>query len=85
MSAFRNLIAVAMFNVWVYFAVSNLLLFQSGISEPVGHYVFETFANFWRVSVSVWENLVSNKKSQFQKIWSRRKSLGFGFRKFGLE
>ena len=34
MSAFRNLIAVAMFNVWVYFAVSNLLLFQSGISEP---------------------------------------------------
>ena len=32
----------------------------------------ETFANFWRVLVSVSENLVSEK------------SLGFGFRKFGL-
>ena len=30
----------------------------------------ETFANFWRVSVSL--------------IWSRRKSLGFGFGKFAL-
>ena len=46
------------------------------------YYVFETFANFWRVSVSVSENLVSNKKSRFRKIWPRRKSLGFG--KFGL-
>ena len=33
---------------------------------------FETFANFFRVSVSVLENLVSEK------------SLGFGFGKFGL-
>ena len=32
----------------------------------------ETFANFWRVSVSVSENLVSEK------------SLGFGFGDFGL-
>ena len=32
----------------------------------------ETFANFWRVSVSVSENLVSEK------------SLGFGFGEFGL-
>ena len=67
----------------------------------------ETFANFWRVSVSVSENLVSEKsigfdfgefglgkkvsvsvseifalgkKSWFwfRKIWSRKKSLGFG-------
>ena len=41
---------------------------------------FETVANFLRVSVS--ENLVSEKKSRFQRIWSRRKSLGFG--KFGI-
>ena len=34
---------------------------------------FETFANFFRVSVSVSENLVS------------KKSLYFGFGKFGLE
>ena len=32
----------------------------------------ETFANFWRVLVSVSENLVS------------KKSIGFGFGKFGL-
>ena len=45
---------------------------------------FETFANFLRVSVS--ENLVSEKKSRFRfrKIWSRKKGLGFGFRKVGL-
>ena len=37
----------------------------------------ETFANFWRVSVSVWENLVSGRKSRFwfPKIWSRKKVL----------
>ena len=97
-SAFRNLIAVAMFNVWVYFAVSNLLLFQSGISEPeydiafsrllpiFGGFLFR-FRRIWsqikslgfrkiglggKVSVSVSENLVSDK------------SLGFSFRKYGL-
>ena len=45
---------------------------------------FETFANVLRVSVS--ENLVSERKSRFQfrKIWSRKKSLGFGFVKLGL-
>ena len=42
----------------------------------------ETFAKFLRVSVSVSENLVSEKKSQFRNIWSRKKSLGFG--EFGL-
>ena len=57
----------------------------------------ETFANFWRVSVSVSENVVSEKKYRFRfrknlvsekkswfrfrKIWSREKSLGFGFGK----
>ena len=47
---------------------------------------FETFANFLRVSVSVSENLVSEKKSryQFRKIWYRKKSLGIGFGKFGI-
>ena len=43
----------------------------------------KTFANFLRVSVSVSENLVSEKKSRyrFQKIWYWKKSLGIGFRK----
>ena len=43
----------------------------------------ETFANFLRVSVSVSENLVSEKKSRyrFQKMWYRKKSIGFGFGK----
>ena len=46
----------------------------------------KTFANFLRVSVSVSENLVSEKKSRyrFQKIWYRKKSLGIGFGKFGI-
>ena len=44
---------------------------------------FETVANFLRVSVS--ENLVSEKKSQFwfQRIWSWNKSIGFG-QNFGI-
>ena len=69
-SAFRNLIAVAMFNVWVYFAVSNLLLFQSGISVPEYDIAFSRllpiFGGFW-----------------FQRI-SSQKNLSFGVRKFGL-
>ena len=56
---------------------------------------FETFAKSLRVSVSVSENLVSEKKVSvlvskklglgkksrfwFRKIWFRKKSLGFGF------
>jgi len=45
---------------------------------------FETFANFLKVSVSVSENLVSEKKSRFRfrKTLVSEKSLGFG--KFGL-
>ena len=39
----------------------------------------ETFANFWRVLVSVLENLVSEKKSRF-RFWN--KSILFG--KFGI-
>ena len=47
---------------------------------------FETFANFLRVSVSVSENLVSEKKSRyrFRKIWYRKKSTRYLFRKFGI-
>ena len=43
----------------------------------------ETFAKFWRVSVLVSKNLVSEKKSRFRfrKIWSRKKSIGFSFGK----
>ena len=43
----------------------------------------ETFANFWRVSVSVSKNLVSEKKFRFWfwRIWSQKKSIGFGFGK----
>ena len=43
----------------------------------------ETCANFWRVSVSISENLVSEKKSRFRRIWYQKKSLGFSFGKFG--
>ena len=44
---------------------------------------FETFANFFRVSVSVSENLVSQKKFRFrfQNFLSRKKSIGIGFGK----
>ena len=47
---------------------------------------FETFAKSLRVSVSVSENLVSEKKSRFRfrKNLVSEKSLGFGFGKFGL-
>ena len=47
---------------------------------------FETFAKSFRVSVSVSENLVSEKKSRFQfrKNLVSEKSLGFGFGKFGF-
>ena len=46
----------------------------------------ETFANFLRVSVSVSENVVSEKKYRFRfrKNLVSEKSLGFGFRKFGI-
>ena len=51
------------------------------ISKLLG---FETFYSFWRVLVSVLENLVlGGKKCRFRKIWSRKKCLSFGFRKFG--
>ena len=46
------------------------------------------FGNFGlgkKVSVSVLENLVSEKKSRFRKIWYRKKCLGIGFgRNFGI-
>ena len=46
----------------------------------------ETFVKFSRVSVSVSDNLVSEKKSRFRfgKNFVSEKSLGFGFGKFGL-
>ena len=46
----------------------------------------ETFAKFLRDSVSVSKNFVSEKKSRFwfRNIWSRKKSIGFGFGKFGI-
>ena len=46
----------------------------------------ETVANFWRASVSFFENLVSEKKYRFcfPRIWSRKESIGFGFGKFSL-
>ena len=34
----------------------------------------ETFANFWRGSISVSENLASEKKSRFWKIWSQKRN-----------
>ena len=47
----------------------------------------ETFAKFLMISVSVSKNLVSEKKYRFRfrKIWYRKRGLGFGIGKFGLE
>ena len=46
---------------------------------------FETFANVLRVSVSVLENLVSEKSLGFGFVkFCLGKSLGFGFGKLGL-
>ena len=47
---------------------------------------FETFAKSLRVSVSVSENMVSEKKYRlrFRKKLVSEKSLGLGFGKFGL-
>ena len=46
----------------------------------------ETFAKFLMILVLVSKNLVSEIKYRFrfQKIWYRKRSLGFGFRIFGL-
>ena len=46
----------------------------------------ETFAKFLMISVSVSKNLVSEKKYRFRfrKIWYGKRSLGIGFRKFGI-
>ena len=46
----------------------------------------KTFAKFLMISVSVSKNLVSEKKFRFrfQNFWSRKKSIGIGFRKFGI-
>ena len=78
MSAYRNLIAVAMFNVWVYFAVSNLLLFQSGISEPEYDIAFSRllpiFGGFWLKSIGF-------GLETFAKFLE---GLGFGIKKFGI-
>ena len=53
-------------NIWKW-SLQNLSRIFRSLS-----FGLETFANFWRVLVSVSENLVSEK------------SLGFGFRDFGL-
>ena len=56
------------------------------VINRVWHLGFETFANFFwgcsfwvsenwsqkNVSISVWENLVSKKRSRFRNIWSRK-------------
>ena len=46
-------------------------------------FCFEKFGIGKKVSVSVLENLVSEKESRFwfQNFWSRKKSIGFGFGK----
>ena len=58
----------------------NRAKIDNSVSKLLG---FETFANFFKVSVSVSENLVSEKKSQFRfrKNLVSEKSLGFGFGK----
>ena len=61
---------------------THMFLILQKLSRILRSLGLETFANFWRVSVSVSENLVSEKKSRFwfRKIWSQKKIIGFGFR-----
>ena len=75
-----------------YWRITNIRLFTLNIYESefdisVSKLLdFETFAKSLRVWVSVSENLVSEKKSQFRfrKNLVAEKSLSLGFGKFGL-
>ena len=83
-------------NIWRRF-LQKLSRILRSLSFSLG---LETIANFWRVSISVSENLVSEKVSvlvsenlvsekkslfRFRKIWYWKKSLGIGFgQNFGI-
>ena len=83
-------------NIWRRF-LQKLSRILKSLSFSLG---LETFANFWRVSISVSENLVLEKSMcfgfrkfglgkkslfRFWKIWYRKKSLGIGFgQNFGI-
>ena len=65
------------------FCTTSISEIDISVSKLLG---FESFAKSLRVSVSVSENLVSEKKSRFRfrKNLVSEKSLGLGFGKFGL-
>ena len=83
-------------NIWRRF-LQKLSSILKSLSFSLG---LETFANFWRVSISVSENLVLEKSMcfgfrkfglgkkslfRFWKIWYRKKSLSIGFgQNFGI-
>ena len=83
-------------NIWRRF-LQKLSRILKSLSFSLG---LETIANFWRVSISVSENLVLEKSMcfgfrkfglgkkslfRFWKIWYRKKSLGIGFgQNFGI-
>ena len=73
------------FNISQSFTV-NIIVFAAEIDISVSKLLgFETFANFLKVSVSVSENLVSEKNLGFGfGKFGFQKSPGFGLRKFGL-
>ena len=60
--------------IWPFVVLLYQTLQSMNCSKiKIWHFGFETFASFWRVLVSVSENLVWNKESQFwfRKLWSR--------------
>ena len=76
-------------NIHFFATSSNFLVVSVSVSENLvlGKKGLDIGQNFGlRKKVSVSENLVSEKMSryQYQKIWSRKKSLGIGLRKFDL-
>ena len=54
-----------------------------GLGKKVLVSVSEKFGLRKKVSVLVSEKFGLGKKSRFRKIWSRKKSIGFGFGKIG--
>ena len=61
------------------FACKSQILFQKMLKSLGLGLGLETFAKFLRVSVSVSDNFVSEKKSRFRRNLVSEKSLGFGF------
>ena len=71
---------------WQFFESLGIGIKSFGLEKKSLGIGIEKFGLVKKVSVSVLENLVSEKKSRYQsrKIWSRKKSLGIGIGKICL-